>query len=162
MPLDCLFLARIPEFVFGMFFVKVIKKPRAWMGLCGILLVVVAMWNEPLLHLDTLIRTEVVGVVSFLFMSFIFQWFKGSVCRKLSAFVNKYMYGFFLTHHFVQLYVLQKFSGKYLATSDVIVAFLLCLIVTILAMLVLNKCNQSLLKSVEQYRIDKVHGEVER
>lgn len=155
MPLDCLFLARIPEFAFGMFFIKVIKRPRAWMGLGGIFLIAAALWEEPLLRLDALLRTELVGVVSFLFFAFLLQVFKGILTERLSVFVNRYMYGFFLTHHFVQLLVLQRFRGGYLAASDVLVAFVLCLTVTILAMLLLNRLNQKLLNGIDGCLADR-------
>lgn len=146
MPLECFFLSRLPEFVFGMFFVKVIKKPRLWLGAVGMAVLIGAeVMETELLNVNSVIRTEVIGISAFCFLAFCFQAIKGKIFANVSKFVNKYTYGFFLTHHFIQMEILRQFSGKVLYKADVILAAMLCLIMTIIATLLLSRLNDKIL-----------------
>lgn len=153
MPLECLFLSRLPEFVFGMFFVKVIKKPRIW--LCGAGAVILAgsiVFEEHFLDVNPVVRTEVIGIASFCVFSYCFKWLKGDIVTLISKSVNKYTYGFFLTHHFVQMLILSHFMGRFLHRSDVILACVLCLSLTIFVTVVLNHINQKIWNGIAAYR----------
>lgn len=153
MPLECLFLARLPEFVFGMFFVKVIKKPRWWLFVPGVLVWLAALrFEEKLLNLDSVIRMEVIGIASFCVLSYVFMSLKGKIITKLSVFVNKYMYGFFLTHHFIQEQVLKKFSGVTLERTEVILACIMCMVLTVTATVLLSKLNDKILKGFSELK----------
>lgn len=149
MPLECLFLSRLPEFVFGMFFVKVIKKPGILM--CGAGAAVLAgavIFEEHILNVNAVIRTEIIGIAAFCVLSYCLKWLKGNFICLISKYVNRYTYGFFLTHHFVQMLLLEKFAGRFLHRSDILVACILCLAVTIFSTIVLFHLNQRILKSI--------------
>lgn len=149
LPLDCLFLARILEFVFGMFFVQVVKKPKSYLAVVGgIVLAIIVLFESELSFVNTTIRTAVVGIAMFSVLTWIFQGIKGDVPQKVSAFVNKYMYGFFLSHHFIQQEVLRKFSGRSMTVADIFLAYILCLIITIVVTVLLSRLNEKILKKV--------------
>lgn len=151
LPLECFFLSRLPEFVFGMFFIKMIKKPKLWCGISGaVVLAAAVVLEERFVAVNAVVRMEVIGIAAFCVFAYLFQWFKGDIVVKLSNCVNKYTYGFFLTHHFVQLQLLKKFSGKYLHRTDVILACILCLAVTIFVTVLLQRMNQKIQKSIKQ------------
>ena len=141
------FLSRLPEFVFGMFFIKVIRTPKWWLGLAGaFVLILAAICSDSLVNTNAVLKTEVVGIAAFCFLSWCLNPVKGPVIEKISSFVNRYTYGIFLTHHFVQAQILQKFTGKVLQSSDVILAFLLCMIVTLAATVFLFRLNKKILE----------------
>ena len=155
MPLECLFLSRLPEFVFGMFFIKIIKEPKIWF--CaggGILLIVVILFEDKFLNINSVIRTEIIGISAFCVLSYLFKWFRGKIINSISIFVNKYTYGFFLSHHFIQMEVLRKFSGKYIHRIDVILACILCLMLTVFATVLLNRINTTILQKIAKFRIN--------
>lgn len=140
MPLECLFLARLPEFVFGMFFVKIIKKPNLLLYGVGIFVLFSAsIFQNRFISIDSVIATELIGIAAFCVLAYIFQWFKGKITEKISNFVNKYIYGVFLTHHFIQGEVLRQFAGKSLDAIEIILACILCLIVTLFVTISLVK-----------------------
>lgn len=98
--------ARVPEFMFGMIFVKYIKKVN-WKMLVPAIAVVVA---------NTIIRpswynnfqTFYVGVSSFIILVFIGQYMKIKWIQNVCAVISKYSYACFLVHHFIIYRVAEK------------------------------------------------------
>lgn len=163
MPLECFFLSRLPEFVFGMFFIKVIKKPKIW--LCaggGILLAAAFLFGDKFLNINSVIRTEVIGISAFCVLSYLFKWFRGKFITDISIFVDKYTYGFFLSHHFIQMEVLRKFSGKYLHRIDVVLSCVLCLTLTVFATILLNKINTNILQKITRIKINNQENKAQQ
>lgn len=157
LPLDCFFIARLPEFLFGMLFVKVIKKPKVWLAVPGAaILLGSVLFESRFLQIDHIIRTEIIGIATFCVLSFVLQWFKGDFITRLSKFIDQYTYGFFLSHHFIQTIVLEKFVGTYLTRADIILACCLCLIVTILSTLWLQRINKMIMNCFKkESKVDK-------
>lgn len=153
LPLDCFFLARMFEFTFGMYFVKVIKKPDAFLAAIGaVVLAVIVIFENELSFLNTTIRTAIVGIAMFCVLAWLLQGIKGELPQKISAFVNKYMYGFFLAHHFVEKEVLRQFTGRYMTTIDIWLAYGICLAASVLATLLLSKLNQKIMGRISRIR----------
>ncbi len=107
-PSDILLTTRLPELVFGMIFVKFIKKVPHW--LAAISFVILAL--QQLTHiLKDNIAVTVVGILAFLLLSYIGELVKSfkplSTCTK---FISAYSYPIFLVHHVL---IMQVFTVIY-------------------------------------------------
>ena len=107
-PSDILLTTRLPELVFGMIFVKFIKKVPHW--LAAISFVILAL--QQLTHiLKDNIAVTVVGIFAFLLLSYIGELVKSfkplSACTK---FISAYSYPIFLVHHVL---IMQVFTVIY-------------------------------------------------
>lgn len=107
-PSDILLTTRLPELVFGMIFVKFIKKVPHW--LAAVSFVILAA--QQLTHiLKDNIAVTVVGIFAFLLLSYIGELVKTfkplSACTK---FISAYSYPIFLVHHVL---IMQVFTVIY-------------------------------------------------
>ncbi|MFU0542244.1 acyltransferase family protein [Gardnerella pickettii] len=107
-PSDILLTTRLPELVFGMIFVKFIKKVPHW--LAAVSFVILAA--QQLTHiLKDNIAVTVVGIFAFLLLSYIGELVKSfkplSACTK---FISAYSYPIFLVHHVL---IMQVFTVIY-------------------------------------------------
>ena len=107
-PSDILLTTRLPELVFGMIFVKFIKKVPHW--LAAISFVILAL--QQLTHaLQGNIAVTIVGILAFLLLSYIGELVKSfkplSACTK---FISAYSYQIFLVHHVL---IMQVFTVIY-------------------------------------------------
>ncbi len=107
-PSDILLTTRLPELVFGMIFVKFIKKVPHW--LAAVSFVILAA--QQLTHvLQGNIAVTIVGIFAFLLLSYIGELVKSfkplSACTK---FISAYSYPIFLVHHVL---IMQVFTVIY-------------------------------------------------
>lgn len=107
-PSDILLTTRLPELVFGMIFVKFIKKVPHWLAVVSF--VILAL--QQLTHiLKDNIAVTVVGILAFLLLSYIGELVKSfkplSACTK---FISAYSYPIFLVHHVL---IMQVFTVIY-------------------------------------------------
>ncbi|EIK80373.1 hypothetical protein CGSMWGv1400E_05562 [Gardnerella vaginalis 1400E] len=107
-PSDILLTTRLPELVFGMIFVKFIKKVPHW--LAAVSFVILAL--QQLTHvLQGNIAVTIVGILAFLLLSYIGELVKSfkplSACTK---FISAYSYQIFLVHHVL---IMQVFTVIY-------------------------------------------------
>lgn len=140
--MECIVLTRIPEFMFGMLFVKYIKKVRLWMALPSAALLAlfalvpnVGAWN-------LLVRTYLVGIATFLILVFIFSRIKNPVITAISQFISNYNYPIFLIHHVLQLLFLKHFAGMMCYGTDVVILYVSCGVLTILLAVAANNINK--------------------
>ena len=146
LPQDCFFLLRIPEMMFGMVFVKWIKK----VGIVQLLLSLVTVAAVSFVPMEMiqhpLAATTLVGISSFSILTWVFQhipiteWMK-----KLAGLCEKYCYAFFLTHHYVLRWMTSRFAGCQLRKSEELVVFFSCLFVVFLATKLLFDLNKAVL-----------------
>ena len=101
------------------------------------------------MFINSTIRTAIVGITMFFVLSWLLQGIKGEWVQKISGFINKYMYGFFLIHHFVEEELLSQFVGRYMTTADVLLAYFMCLMASVGATILLSRLNQKLLKIIK-------------
>lgn len=152
LPIECLFLVRIPEFLFGMLFIKFRHKFKVW-HLFPALLGIGIICALPMESVHVMIRNLVVGMGSFTILAWLFKKipYKGIV-RYLCSWGGKYSYAFFLTHHVVILFLASRFAGSDLRRSEVYLLYLCCLGITALTtrlLFVLHKSFINLFKREE-------------
>lgn len=102
MPSDILLTTRLPELAFGMYFVRFIKKVPHVVGAAAVVLLAVQQFTD---ILKGNVAVTLVGVVFFLFLVWISQWFDHQPIRVVIGSLSKYSYAIFLVHHQVIMQV---------------------------------------------------------
>lgn len=130
-PATILFI-RIPELVFGMFFIKYNGKVT-WKIAVTALMIVVANWIlKP--EISASIQTTYVGIASFLALVYLSNVLKCApvefVCGKLS----KYSYAIFLVHHVVIGKMMERFNLVEISVGKSYLLFLFtCCVIAVFA-----------------------------
>lgn len=119
LPQELLLSTRLPELLFGMYFVYLIKRTPHWLG--GISLILLAL-QQIFKPLTGNVAVTMVGIFSFLFLVWISQWVDiRPVCRVIGS-LSKYSYAIFLVHHQA---IIQIFAVINPSTLSPISAYLL-------------------------------------
>lgn len=111
---------RIPEFLFGMCFVKYNWKVGKKTALAALVVFVLNTVFQPALLLD--IQTTYVGIASFLILVYISYFAKSRLIQKVCGLISKYSYAVFLVHHLIISRMMPTFN---LAEISVLHSYLL-------------------------------------
>lgn len=145
MPIECFVIARVPEFLFGMLYIKYIKQVDIKMLIIGIIGLGVAFFIN-LGENNVMLQTLLVGLSSFICLTWIFvKTSKFIFIRKISTVGGKYCYPFFLTHHYLTEWLTEPFTGIVLRLSEVYFLCLICFVLTIIASKYLFDINKKAL-----------------
>lgn len=151
LPIECFVLARIPEFIFGMLFIRYIKKVDIkvlLLGFVGILIAAFVSFSD----INVMIQTLLVGISSFICLAWLAERLSiFSLVRKVSSGGGKYCFAFFLTHHYLMEWLTEGFMGISLRRSEVYLLFVSCFATTILVSILLFKLN----KEVTRFLLEK-------
>ncbi|WP_418969434.1 acyltransferase family protein [Alloscardovia omnicolens] len=110
LPQDILFTVRLPEIIFGMYFVRYIKKVSHAVGVGSIVFLILQHWKE---FLSGPLAVTAVGIAFFLMLVWLCQ-LMGQPPKVLEYPVNwvsKFSYAIFLTHHVIIVDVFALFSN---------------------------------------------------
>lgn len=141
-PVECIVLTRIPEFMFGMIFVKYIKKVRVFLAIPSAAVLALFAIAYDIGEWNLLVRTYLVGISTFLLLVWIFSNVKNPLVTAISRFISNYNYPIFLIHHVLQLVFLKHFSGMMCYTTDVLILYVCCAVLTIALAVLANNLNK--------------------
>lgn len=128
--MDAFFFHRIPEFLFGMIFVQYIKKVHWYMLIPALsVLTLFTVYDFP--NLNYMVRIMVIGISGFLVWTFLFSFAKGKAVERISAFIDRYCYPIFLSHHIIMLLLLPFWAGNTFTWEKVLAAYLFCIVLTL-------------------------------
>lgn len=126
LPVGCFFVTRVPEFLFGMIFVYTIKKTNKTVLFLSIIAIVIIS-ILPIDLFDEMIKILIVGVSSFYILAFVFQRIpEGYLSMKISKMVSKYLYPFYLVHHYTLRWVCSLFSNTSINRTEEVVLYISC------------------------------------
>ena len=115
---DIFFPLRIPEFAFGMYFVKYWKKPDWIAGIVSLAVLVFmqvfpfeSFFNVDVMQFTIVYRTTIVGIASVIFVCWVCSYIKVDGFFGLCAKVSVYGYAVFLTHHVIITEFTKVFAG---------------------------------------------------
>ena len=139
MPSDILLTTRLPELAFGMYFVRFIKKVPHVVGAAAVVLLAVQQFAD---ILKGNVAVTLVGVVFFLFLVWISQWFDHQPIRVVIGSLSKYSYAIFLVHHQVIMQVYTIVNPSSLGMSNAYLLFAAdMLIIVVLSWVLLRVTN---------------------
>ena len=119
--------ARVPEFMFGMLFMKYIKKVNWQVLLLSIIVLIANTLIKPtVIHNN--IQTFYVGIASFLILTWLSGYLKWDPFRNFCKVIGKYSYACFLVHHFIIYEVIRRFDLNNASRKASCAIFLICVL----------------------------------
>lgn len=143
-PIDNFFLFRIPEFAFGMYFIKYWKTPNAVSGIISLLCLIVLNFI-PYPFSVLLYSTTLSGVFTVVFVAWICQFIKSETFFNVFRIIARYCYPVFLIHHVIMYKYTLLYKGTELGYVRNFVAFFISLILIAIASVLLDVANRKIL-----------------
>ncbi len=139
-PTGNFFLFRVPEFAFGMYFVKYIKEVKLPLGIISTVALIGA-WFIDLSKVEVVYKNTFVGIAAFMCITWLCSYIKSDkfydICKKIGA----YGYAVFLTHHFIIQEICYHFAGRVLGKFENFIMLGFCVIITIWASYLLIRAD---------------------
>lgn len=139
-------LTRIPEFLFGMYFVKYMKKVNKLEVFIAATILILNTILRP--EFNESLQTTYVGISSFIVLVFISGLMKYNFVKLPCEIISKYSYAIFLVHHIVIAQVMAKFDYPNFSVLYSYVLFALCCTVIAVMTIVLYRINSKVLAFV--------------
>ena len=147
---DVIFLTRLPELCYGMYFVKYIKTINLPTFIVSIVIFVLNWLIKPSIPND--VQVLYIGIVSFNILIFISEFVeKSKVIVDISNYISKYSYSIFLTHHVIIAYVTSTFILNDLSKKGSCVLFLICCSLTMIISKWLYNIEKKVVSKVKDY-----------
>ena len=118
--------ARIPEFAFGMYFVKYIKKVKLPVVLVSVLVIIYNTCLTP--PFNVTVQTTYIGICSFMVLAWLSDYIKVFWVENICSIVSKYSYAVFLVHHFIIFRITEKYNLYALTKAGSYSLFLTCVV----------------------------------
>ena len=121
-------LVRLPELLFGMYFIKLRKKVKLPVAVFALLVLVCNQLLKPQFSQD--LQVTYIGIFSYLLIVYISYFVKNVTICNVCAWISKYSYAIFLVHHIV-IYSLMGTFNLYAMTTlqSYLVFFGLCFVI---------------------------------
>lgn len=164
LPLDCVVFARIPEFLFGMIFIKYIRKVNLKLFAPTFAIMLFSMFIDKFVnsmdsaYINSLISNPrfsmyvvtIVGISSFCVFAYLFYSIKNGIFRKISIFISKYSYAIFLSHHFIMVLFIRHFVYSEMPRSEIIILYAMLWFIVLLVSMELVKLNKKIMGIFEK------------
>lgn len=161
-PRNNFFLLRIPEFAFGMYFVRYWKKPNFVSGIIAFVFLMFMqlfpfhlVFSEEAFRFTSIYRNTLVGIVTIVFTCWICSYIKSEKFFGFCAKISKYGYAIFLTHHVIIIEYTRRLSGYELGIAQNYIAFLIACVFTGIASVLLYRID----KKTKKVLLEKNRGE---
>ena len=130
MPPECWFFMRIPEMLFGMYFMEYIKDVK-WYAVPLAVVFLGAMQWLPIYSQGNvqILKTVPVCIASFIVLVFVAKYIAFYQLEEVCKLVGKYSYAIFLCHHFILQNLAPKWGGLILGRMEVYALFALALVI---------------------------------
>lgn len=115
-------LIRLPEIVFGMFFVKYCRSVNWKVASLSLGIIIANGVIKP--SFSSSIQTTYVGIASFLVLVFLSDFIKYSCVTYVCGILSKYSYAIFLVHHVIIANMMQRFDLAHMSKVHSYVLFL--------------------------------------
>lgn len=140
--------ARLPELLFGMYFVKYMKKVNWKTAVPAAAILVLNTLIAP--SYNNLLQVTYVGICSFLvlvWLSYIVKWtWIKNICKKIC----KYSYACFIIHHFVIYKVVARFNLYTISVAQSYLLFMVVCIAVGIATYLLYHCHDKIMKMLTE------------
>lgn len=131
---------RIPEFAFGMYFVKYIKKVNYKVVLpCLVVLVLNTIFRP---GIDQMFQTTYVGICTFLCMVWLSNYIGFGIVKKICFTIGKYSFAIYLVHHVIISDITAKFDLNAMTRTESVICFIACCTFTFIAAYILFKADK--------------------
>ena len=114
---------RLPEILFGMIFVKYIKRVNSYVASLALVVCVLNTVLKP--QFNGNLQTTYVGICAFLILVFIAQYINCKVIKNICSMICKYSYPCFIVHHRILLRVTSHFDIYTITKNQSVLVFLI-------------------------------------
>lgn len=143
------FLFRVPEFAFGMYFVKYWKKPNVASGIITLAFLAFMQLfpfhkflDDETFFFTAVYRNTLVGIATVVCVCWLCSYIKADGFFGLCAKISKYGYAVFLTHHVIITEYTKAFSGQHFGILKNYIAFFILVVITGVASVLLYKLDR--------------------
>ncbi|MBT2290228.1 acyltransferase [Paenibacillus albidus] len=139
--IDYNIFARLPEFLFGMYFVRYIKKINFYQFGLALLISVLLFVKE--FNINYMYLITITGISLFFVLAYIAKFIKNEIIQKPFVVIGKYSFAIFLVHHVIIEQVLERFTGRVVTPIETYALFLInCMILSIVSFYLYNYSNK--------------------
>lgn len=139
---------RLPEFLFGMYFVKYIKKVSLRTLLISLLILLINILVKPTIN-DSL-QTTYIGIATFLVLVYLSDFLKNKMICTISNFLSKYSYAIFLVHHVIITIIMGYVGLNNMNLFKSYATFGLCLFLIFICAYLLYNIHSHIMKSINK------------
>lgn len=139
-----LFTVRVPEFIFGMYFMKYIKKVFWYIALICLIVIVTNQLGKPT-EINPNLQVTYIGICSFLVLTYTASFVKWHVIKNICATICKYSYPCFIIHHWLIYKIALTFNLNTITKFNSYLLFFGCCVVTAFSSYFLYKINDKII-----------------
>ncbi|MCM3492835.1 acyltransferase [Paenibacillus lactis] len=140
MPIIRNFIARIPEFLMGMYFIKYIKSVKFYQFLIASVVIMLLIFVR--IDIPGMYKVTIIGISAFFVLFYLAQHISNSKFRSVLNEISKYSYAVFLTHHVIMMEIIRKFNGMALTAIEALNLFIIsCVVISIVSVYLLKISN---------------------
>lgn len=148
---SCIIVNRVPEMIFGMYFIEYIKKVDIKLSILAIGICIINTFaNVPF---NSTIQTTYVGISAFLLLVYLSKYIKNFFMIGICEVISKYSYAIFLVHHVIIQEVTKSYDMAKISRCDSYVLFILCSIIIILFAKMLFNIDSFIHKEIIKWKI---------
>ena len=140
---------RIPEILFGMYYIKYIKKIKWPVALGALAVLVVNTIVAP--QFDDTIQTTYIGISAFLVLAFISDYLDFAWIHRCCSVISKYSYAVFLVHHVIIMAMMATFDLTQITRFYSYLLFLTCCVVIALFAKLLYELHGAVMKEISLF-----------
>lgn len=156
-PITQFLFARLPEFLFGMYFIKYIKNIKIYpfLGALSICIIFLFINISHIINILDSYITTIVGVSSFIVFAFIGQHLRSQLLKYPFIFISKYSYAICLVHHVIIIQLANSFIGRTITLFESYCLFIIICVVTIIISVYLYKISNELSRYLQEIHLPK-------
>lgn len=139
------FTIRISEFIFGMYFVKYMKKITWHMFLGSLAIIIINHVLKPVV-INQNIQVTYIGICTFVFLTYISKFLNSSLIRKVGTTICKYSYACFIIHHWIIYKIALIFDLNNITKFNSYILFFVCCVAVIFFSYFLFTLNDKIIK----------------
>lgn len=140
---------RIPEILFGMYYIKYIKKIKWPIAVGALAVLVVNGIVAP--DISPNLQTTYVGIAAFLVLAFVSDYLKFAGIERICSVISKYSYAIFLVHHVIIIAMMGTFDLMNITRFNSYLLFFTCCLVIALFAKLLFELHRMVMKEVSLF-----------
>lgn len=141
---EVLFTVRVPEFIFGMYFMKYIKNVPWYAALACFTVIIINQIVKPSM-INSNIQVAYIGICAFIFLTYVANFIKWYVIQKLCITICKYSYACFIIHHWIIYKLALTFDLNTITRFNSYLLFLGCCFTIVITSYLLYKLNNKVI-----------------
>lgn len=147
---SCIIFNRIPEMIFGMYFIEYFNKVNIKVAIFSLLVCVINSFVK--FPYNSTIQTTYIGIAVFLLLVYISAHINNNILIKFCEKISKYSYAIFLVHHVVIQEITKSFDMSTISKTNSYILFILCCVVICFLAKILFSIDHYISKEITKWK----------